>query len=412
MSVVTLRPGRTRPVQQRHPWIFSGAIATLQGHPGAGDVVDVHATNGEWLARGTWSSTSQIRVRLFTWHQDEPLDDDLLRRRLERAIAARTALPALEQGQAMGDIHAAAYRLVYAESDGLPGLIVDRYGDYLVMQLLTQGMAARAEHLVPMLADLIAPTGIYERSDAEVREKEGLSPEEGLRWGTEPPQRIEFYSGVNWQPGMPTSAPWFFADPRSGQKTGFYLDQADNRARVAAYCRGKQVLDCFCYSGGFAVYAAQAGARQITMIDSSAQALAMAQEHLALNNLETPVEPAVGDVFKLLRQYRQSGRQFDVVILDPPKFAHSQAQIERATRGYKDINMIAMQLLRPGGILATFSCSGLVSTDLFQKVIFGAALDARRDVQVLERMAQAPDHPMLLSFPEGEYLKGLICRVW
>ena len=394
MATVILHPNKDRPVHQRHPWIFSGALARVQGYVGRGDVVEVCDAVGEWLARGTWSSGSQIRTRLFTWQADEPLDDDLLRRRMERAIAARTAL-----GYTAPD---GACRLIYAESDGLPGLIVDHYAGYLVVQLLTQGMAVRADAIVRLLVELLQPRGIYERSDAEVREKEGLPPSEGLLWGDEPPERL-----VTQQQGGR-----FLVDIRAGQKTGTYLDQARNRTQVAAYCAGQEVLDCFCYSGGFTVAAGRAGARQITAIDSSAGALELLGDNLALNELATPVEPIAGDVFKLLRQYRYEERQFDVVILDPPKFAHAHSQLERATRGYKDINLIAMQILRPGGVLATFSCSGLISADLFQKVVFSAALDARRDVQVIERLTQAPDHPLLLTFPEGEYLKGLICRVW
>jgi 23S rRNA (cytosine1962-C5)-methyltransferase len=394
MATVTLNPGKERPVQQRHPWVFSGAVARVQGYVGHGDVVDICDSAGEWLARGTWSSGSQIRARLFTWQPDEPLDQELIRRRLERAIAMRQwlGLPAKD----------AAYRMVYAESDGLPGLIVDRYADYLSIQLLSQGMAARSELIVRLLAELVQPRGIYERSDAEMREKEGLQPGEGTLWGEPPPERIQAR-----QPGDLL----FLTDLSAGQKTGAYLDQAQNRLRVAAYCAGQNVLDCFCYTGGFSVAAARAGARQITAIDSSAAALELLSANISLNNVAAPVEPVEGDVFKLLRQYRHEGRQFDVVILDPPKFAHAHGQLERATRGYKDINLIAMQILRPGGVLATFSCSGLVSADLFQKVVFGAALDAHREVQIVERLTQAPDHPVLLTFPEGEYLKGLICRV-
>ncbi len=394
MATVILHPGKERAARQRHPWIFSGAVARVQGYVGRGDAVEVCDASGEWLARGTWSSGSQIRTRLFTWQADEPLDIDLIRRRLERAIIGRAAI-----GHEAGN---SGYRLVYAESDGLPGLIVDRYADYLVVQLLTQGMAVRTEPIVALLAELVRPRGIYERSEAEVREKEDLPPGEGLLWGEEPPDTI----ATEQQGGR------FLADIRAGQKTGAYLDQAVNRLRVAAYCADRDVLDCFCYAGGFTVAAGRAGARHITSVDSSATALELLRANVALNDLATPLEPVAGDVFKQLRQYRHEGRQFDLVILDPPKFAHSQSQIDRATRGYKDINLIAMQILRPGGVLATFSCSGLVSADLFQKVVFGAALDAGRDVQVIERLTQAPDHPVLLTFPEGEYLKGLICRVW
>ncbi len=396
MATVTLNPGKEKPVLQRHPWIFSGAIASMKGHVNRGDAVDVCDSRGEWLARGTWSSGSQIRVRLFTWNPDEALDTALLRNRLERAIAARSMLLASDH------TGSDSTRLVFAESDGLPGLIVDRYGDYLVVQFLTQGIAARADTIVELLADIVQPRGIYERSDADVREKEDLPVSEGTRWGEEPPEQLRIQ-----QHGFS-----FYTSLKSGQKTGFFLDQARNRQRVAAYCAGKQVLDCFCYSGGFTLYAAHAGSEHITSVDSSAAAIETLQANLALNSGGSLVEPEIADVFQKLRQYRHEHRQFDVVILDPPKFAHANNQIERATRGYKDINLIAMQILRPGGVLATFSCSGLVSTDLFQKVVFGAAVDARRDVQIIERLTQAPDHPVLLTFPEGEYLKGLICRVW
>lgn len=394
MATVHLRPDKERPVQQRHPWIFSGAVANVAGYVGRGDAVDVVDARGEWLARGTWSSNSQIRVRLYTWDAAEPIDNDLLRRRIQRAVVARRQLPP------NGDTDAT--RLIFGESDGLPGLIVDQYAGFLIVQLLTQGAVAHSAAITNLLAEIVQPLGIYERSDAEVREKEGLPPAEGVLWGEAPPSQLMIR-----QDGL-----GFLVDLAGGQKTGFYLDQAINRARVAAYCGDRDVLDCFCYTGGFSVYAARAGAAQITAVDASEPAIAGLRANLALNDLQTPLEAIDGDVFKQLREYRHDGRQFDVVILDPPKFAHSNQQLERATRGYKDINLIAMQILRPGGILATFSCSGLVSNDLFQKVVFAAAVDARRDVQVVERLGQAPDHPLLLTFPEGEYLKGMICRVW
>jgi 23S rRNA (cytosine1962-C5)-methyltransferase len=395
MATVFLHPGKERPLQQRHPWVFSGAVARTQGFVGRGDAVDIADSAGAWLARGTWSSGSQIRARVFSWQPDEPLDQDLIRVRLERALEARRLL-----GYGGED---AAYRLVYAESDGLPGLIVDRYGPYLVVQLLTQGMAARAELVAHLLAELTGARGVYERSDADVRAKEDLPPGEGLLWGEEPPEQVRVRQDGDLL---------MLADLRGGQKTGWYLDQARNRLRVAAHCQGREVLDCFSYSGGFAVAAARAGAASVTAVDSSAPALETLRQNVALSAPAAPVEVIEADVFRQLRQYRAEGRQFDAVILDPPKFAHSNSQLERATRGYKDINLIAAQILRPGGVLATFSCSGLVSADLFQKIVFGAALDARRDVQVIERLTQSPDHPVLLTFPEGEYLKGLICRVW
>lgn len=401
MASVTLRPGRERPLRQRHPWVFSGAIGAVQGSPAPGEAVEVYAADGEWLARGFYSGASQIRVRAACWDAEQPLDETWLRTMLGRAVAGRAGLADGPDGTC---------RLVFSEADGMPGLIVDRYGPYLAVQFLTQAMAVRATAVVAILVELLAPRGIYERSDAEVREKEGLPPREGLLWGEPPPERLELRPLA--LPGGATAPPPVLIDLLGGQKTGHYLDQAANRARVAAYCRSADVLDCFCYSGSFGVYAARSGARALTMIDSSAGALALARANLALAAPDTPAALVEGDVFRLLRQYRAEGLAFDVVILDPPKFAHSQQQIERAARGYKDVNLLALQLLRPGGILATFSCSGLVSPDLFQKIVFGAAVDACRDVQIVERLGQGPDHPVLLTFPESEYLKGMLCRVW
>ncbi|MFV9503957.1 MAG: class I SAM-dependent rRNA methyltransferase [Oscillochloridaceae bacterium umkhey_bin13] len=400
MASISLRSGRDRPVFQRHPWVFAGAIAATRGAPDGGDPVDVFASGGAWLARGFYSPTSQIRVRVATWDPDQPLDATWLRDQLARAVARRAAFTANP---------ASACRLVFSEADGLPGLIVDRYGSYLVVQLLSQAMAVRSALIVQALVDLLSPQGIYERSDAEVRSREGLPQAEGLLWGEAPPDQLVLQPIS--RPGVAVTPPPLLVDLRGGQKTGHYLDQALNRARVAAYSQGADLLDCFCYGGGFSLYAAQAGARSLTLLDASASALALAQAGLAQVAPTVPAELVEGDVFQVLRQYRAEQRRFDLIVLDPPKFAHNQAQVERAARGYKDINLLAMQLLNPQGILATFSCSGLVSADLFQKIVFGAAVDAHRDVQLVERLGHPPDHPVLLSFPEGEYLKGLICRV-
>ena len=391
---VVLKPDRERSVRNRHPWLFGGAIGRVEGSPGDGEAVDVYGQNGSWLARGTWSGSSQIRVRLWSWDPEEQIDERLLRARIGRAVAGRSALAA--------DPATTAYRLVFSESDGVPGLILDRYGDYLVMQLLTAGAARRSDDIVACLADELSPAGIYERSAADVRAKEGLERREGLVWGTLPEDAIEilesgFHMGI---------------ELASGQKTGAYLDQRVNRARVAAYCRDAEVLSCFAYTGGFELHAARAGARHITSVDMSPVALAQATENYRRNGIVTPIEQVEGNVFGELRRFRAEGRTFDAIILDPPKFAANASQVDKASRGYKDINLLAMQLLRPGGILATFSCSGSVGIDLFQKIVFGASVDARRDVQILERLMQAPDHPVLLTFPESEYLKGLICRVW
>ncbi|NNJ13164.1 methyltransferase [Chloroflexales bacterium ZM16-3] len=401
MATITLRPGRERPVIQRHPWVFSGAVASVRGEPVDGEPVDILAPSGDWLARGLWSGHSQIRARLCTWDPNQQLNEEWLRSGIARAVSGRAGL---------ADGAGGACRLIFSESDGLPGLIVDRYGDYLTVQILTQGMEARRNELVRALADMLAPRGIFERSDNDMREKEGLPPSDGLLWGEEPPDQITLRPTA--PPGSSATPPILLADLRAGQKTGTYLDQAINRARVAAYCKGANVLDCFSYSGGFSAYAARAGAASLTLIDSSPAALDMARQNLALNEIATPADYVEGNVFKVLRAYRAEGRRFDVIVLDPPKFANSQGQVNHATRGYKDINWLAMQLLSPGGTLATFSCSGLISPDLFQKIVFGASVDAGRDVQIIERLGQSPDHPILLTFPESEYLKGFVCRVW
>ncbi|MGB9723281.1 MAG: class I SAM-dependent rRNA methyltransferase [Chloroflexia bacterium] len=392
---VVLKPGREKSVRQRHPWVFSGAIASIEGRPSPGEVVEVVDAAGRFLARGAYSPRSQIRVRLCTWEADEAIDRDFLGRRLERALAGRARLER--------DPATTAYRLVYAESDGLPGVIVDRYGPYLVLQLLSWGAEVWREDLVALLAERCVPRGIYERSEAAVRRLEGLPPRQsGLLWGEEPPERVEV-----WEGGRP-----FGVDIRRGQKTGAYLDQRENRLRVAPLCAGKEVLDVFTYSGWFAVHAASGGAASVVGLDSSAEALELARENARRNGVAERTWWEEGDAFAALREWRAAGRSFDVVILDPPKFAARTSQVTAATRGYKDINMLGMHLLRPGGLLVTFSCSGLVSAELFQKVVFGAALDAGREVQILARLFQGEDHPVRLTFPEGAYLKGFLCRVW
>lgn len=397
MPNVTLKPGRDKPVRNRHPWIFSGGIASIDRNAADGEIVDVHGSNGEWLARGSLNRRSQIQVRLLSWDNAEAIDEAFYRRRLQRAIDGRAALAA--------DPSTTAYRLVHAESDGLPGLIVERYGAWLVLQSLTLGIERVKPLLVALLTELCKPQGIVERSDVDVRDKEGLKPVTGLLDGSlSEPGVVEVLEHGHR----------FLVDLLGGQKTGFYLDQRENRQRAAAYCSGGRVLNAFSYTGAFAVYALAAGAEHVINLDSSMEALELGERNLALNGFDpdTQAEGLAGDVFQVLRDWRTDGERFDVIILDPPKFAHTQQQVERAARAYKDINLLAMQLLRPGGMLISFSCSGLVSADLFQKILFGASVDAKRDVQVVERLSQGSDHPVLLSFPEGEYLKGLICRVW
>lgn len=394
IEMVWLKPGRERSVELRHPWLFSGAIERISGQPRAGEAVDVCDHHGRWLARGTWSDSTQLPVRLWSWEPDEAIDAALIGRRLTRAIAARSEL--------LHGAETSTYRLVFSEADQLPGLIVDRYGDYLVLQLSTAGAAVRAPSIVEALRERLPIRGIIERVDAEMHAKEGLGGDRGRHWGELPNGPIEVVEhGLS-----------FLVDLNAGQKTGAYLDQRINRQRVAHYARGQAILGAFCYTGGFELAAARAGASVITAIDSSAEALRLAAANQERNRLPTPIEWVEGNVFSELRRLRAEERRFDLVILDPPKFVQQRHQLERGARGYKDINLLALQLLRPGGLLATFSCSGLVSSDLFQKIVFGAAIDARREVQIIERLTQAADHPILLSFPESDYLKGLLCRVW
>jgi len=393
MALVRIKSGREKTVLNRHPWIFSGAIAQVEGQPQVGDIVNVVSHRGEFLARGAYSPHSQITVRLLTWI-DEPIDRAFYARRLAAAIDRRQRL--------IDDPATDAYRLIFAESDGLPGLIVDRYGQWLVLQALSAGAEAAKPILAELLMEMIEPKGIYERSDAEVRGQEGLPQIEGPLLGQAPPQTV-----VIQEHGLR-----FGVNMMAGHKTGFYLDQRENRQIITGYCEKKEVLNAFSYTGGFGVYAAAASASRVTNMDTSASALEAARENMALNGLDRPGdEYTEADAFRALRRYRDQARQFDMIVLDPPKFAYSRRQVRSATRGYKDINMLGMRLLRPGGILCTFSCSGLVNEDLFQKVLFGAAVDVRREVRILCRLSQGSDHPVLLTFPEGAYLKGFVCRV-
>lgn len=407
-AALVIKKGREKPIHNRHPWIFSGAVARVEGQPEPGDIVEVVDKSGDFLARAYFNPLSQINGRILTWNPDETIDDSFWQRKIERALAGRTAL-ALEQSALAPPT--TAYRLINAESDGLPGLIVDKYDDFLVIQCLTLGIDSRKQILINLLADALHPAGIVERSDASVRGQEGLDQVKGSVWGQEPPAELLVRENGHT----------FGVDLLSGHKTGLYLDQRDNRTAVCQphLVAGKEILNVFAYTGGFALYAAASGAGPIVNVDSSVEALTMAEQNMARDvgldgsRRQRPSDEHIaGDAFEVLRYYRDEGRQFDVVILDPPKFAHSQRDVERASRGYKDLNWLALRLLRPGGLLATFSCSGRVSADLFQKIVFGAAVDAGRDVQILQQLGQAPDHPILLTFPESAYLKGLLCRVW
>lgn len=393
MGKVYLRRGRDRAVRNRHPWVFSGAIARIVGAKD-GEVVAVHGADGEFLAWGYLNRRSQITVRLLSWEEEARPDAGLWRERILAAVARRQQLH--------DDPRTTAYRLIHAEADLLPGLIADRYGDFVVVQLLTLGAEQWRQVTLDALNDALSPRGIYERSDVDVREREGLPPRAGPLCGDVPRATVEVLENGHR----------FLVDIARGQKTGFYLDQRENRALLARYARGREMLNAFAYTGAFAVYAADAGAAEVVNLDSSAEALEMARRNLALNGLACPDDAlVVGDAFRELRRYRDRGREFDLIVLDPPRFAPTRRHVERAARAYKDINLLALKLLRAGGMLFTFSCSGGVDASLFQKIVFAAATDARRDVQILHRMAQGVDHPVLLSFPESAYLKGLVCRV-
>lgn len=391
-GTVILKPGREKSLMRRHPWVFSGAIHRVE-EATPGGIVRVLAHDGHFLARGYYNPHSQIRVRVLTWEEGETVDADFWRRRVAAAWARRVS----PQVRGEGD----AWRAIHAESDGLPGLIVDVYGPWLVLQVLTLGIENALEAILPALVEIARPRGILERSDVDVRRQEGLAPRVRVLWGDAPPERVEIKEGGHR----------FLVDVWRGHKTGFYLDQRLNRAVVAGWSEGREVLNAFAYTGGFAVYALAGGARHVVNVDTSAAALALAAENLARNGFSpdrwTNEE---GDVFQVLRQYVTEGRTFDMIILDPPKFATGKATVQRAARGYKDINRLAFMLLQDGGILVTFSCSGLVDADLFQKIVFSAAVDAGVDGQILAYLSQPPDHPILLTFPEGRYLKGMVIR--
>jgi 23S rRNA (cytosine1962-C5)-methyltransferase len=393
---VVLKPGREKPVRQRHPWVFSGAIASMSPAAADGEIVDVCDAQGAFLARGYLNRRSQIQVRLLTWDAAERIDADFWQRRVRAALAMRATLPEVQGCTAL--------RLINAESDFLPGLTVDRFGDFLVLQAGTLAIDRRKHELADLLLMETGARGVLERSDMAVRRLEGLAPVSGLLAGNAAEGVVEIV-----EDGL-----IFAVDLLHGQKTGFYTDQRANRRRVAAYCGAQRVLNAFSYTGAFAVHALQAGAAYVTNLDTSVEALTLAEANLRRNGFDpdTLTENIAGDVFTVLRDWEaEPDRVYDVVILDPPKFAHNQTAVERALRGYKEINRLALRRLRPGGVLATFSCSGLVSADLFQKVLFSAAIDAGRPVQVLEGLRQSADHPVAITFPEGEYLKGLIVRV-
>ncbi|HEY6094467.1 MAG TPA: class I SAM-dependent methyltransferase [Gallionellaceae bacterium] len=388
-----LAAGRERSVQRRHPWVFSGAVGHIEGKPESGDTVQVCDASGGFLAWAAYNPHSQICARVWSWQPDESIDAGFFRRKISHALNARKDLK-LNQ-------HSNGMRLIHGESDGLPGLIVDQYGAVLVLQLGSAGAERWRDTLVELLQELCSPVCIYERSDSDGRELEGLPVRNGVLRGSLPQNLSISENGVQ-----------IAVDVAAGQKTGFYLDQRNNRAQIGELAEGRDVLNCFCYTGGFSLYALRGGAKSVLSIDASQEALDTAQRNMALNGFDAArAEWQCADVFAALRKLRDQNRKFDLIILDPPKFAPTAAFAEKAARGYKDINLLGFKLLRPGGLLATYSCSGGISDELFQKIIAGAALDAGVDAQIVSKVHAAADHPVLLSFPEGAYLKGLVLRV-
>ncbi|MBP2170663.1 23S rRNA (cytosine1962-C5)-methyltransferase [Erwinia toletana] len=389
-----LAKGREKSLLRRHPWVFSGAVARLEGKASSGETIDVCDSQGKWLARAAYSPQSQIRARVWSWEQDESVDIDFFVRRLQAAQLLRDWLARRD------DLD--SYRLIAGESDGMPGVTIDRFGNFLVLQLLSAGAEYQRAPLIAALTQCYPDCAIYDRSDVSVRKKEGLELTQGVVCGELPPPLLPIT-----EHGMK-----LLVDIQGGHKTGYYLDQRDSRLATRRYAKDRRVLNCFSYTGGFAVSALMGGCSEVISVDTSQAALDIARQNVELNGLDlSKAQFLRDDVFKLLRTYRDSGEKFDLIVMDPPKFVENKNQLAGACRGYKDINMLAMQLLNPGGMLLTFSCSGLMATDLFQKIIADAALDARRDVQFIEQFRQAADHPVIASYPEGMYLKGFACRV-
>ena len=391
---LVLAKGREKSLLRRHPWVFSGAVSRMEGKASTGETIDIVDAQGKWLARGAFSPASQIRARVWTFDKDETIDIDFFIRRLKQAQQWRDWLA---QRDGLD-----SYRLIAGESDGLPGVTIDRFGHFLVLQLLSAGAEYQRPAIVSALQSLYPDCAIYDRSDVVVRKKEGLELAQGPVAGELPPDLLPVTEN-----GMK-----LYVDIKAGHKTGYYLDQRDSRLATRRYVDDKRVLNCFSYTGGFAVSALMGNCRQVVSVDTSQEALDVAKKNVELNKLDlSKAEFVRDDVFKLLRKYRDQGEKFDVIVMDPPKFVENKSQLQGACRGYKDINMLAIQLLNPGGVLLTFSCSGLMTNDLFQKIIADAALDAGRDVQFIEQFRQAADHPVIATYPEGLYLKGFACRV-
>ena len=399
MNTVTLKPSKEKSLLRRHPWVYANAIDRVEGKPASGATVVVRAHDGRFLARAAYSPHSQIRLRVWSFDESEPVDHAFFKRRVQRAFAHRQAF-VRDTG---------AVRLVFGEADGLPGLIVDHYVEdgaagrgQLVCQFMAAGVEAWKEAIVAALVGATGCPNVYERSDVSIREKEGLEQTTGVLAGEAPPETlIVRENGVRYH-----------VDVRNGHKTGFYVDQRENRALVQAHAAGRDVLNCFCYTGGFSLAALGGGAERVVSIDSSGEALALARANVEANGFDAArAQWLDADAFRTLRSLVDEGDRFDLVVLDPPKFAPAREHVDRAARAYKDINLSGFRLLRPGGLLFTYSCSGAIDADLFQKIVAGAAADARVDARILKRLGAGVDHPLLAAFPEGEYLKGLLLQI-
>lgn len=394
MIGIELKKGKEKAVWQRHPWIFSGAIENIKGKPENGEVVEVYSAKKEFLAYGYFNAQSRVAIRLIEWDEKQKIDAEWYEQKIKQAIAARAHLFKKKNTN--------TYRLIFSEADFLPGLIVDQYADFLSVQILSSGIEKAKPIILEALVKLLQPKGIFDRSDATARTHEGITAENGLLWGEAPATFIEVMeNGISYHINI-----------AEGQKSGFYCDQRDNRLLLAGYTEGKTVLDCFSYSGGFTLNAFANGASEVTSVDSSALAIETLKQNITLNQFDKKKHLAIqSDVNKQLRAFKEEGKKFDVVVLDPPKYAPSRSALDRAARAYKDLNRLGLLLLESGGLLATFSCSGAVDIETFKQIIAWAALDAGKEVQVIRQFSQPEDHPVRLSFPEGEYLKGLLVRV-
>lgn len=394
MVEIKLKKGKEKAVYQHHPWVFSGALDKVKGKPQNGDIVRVVDANDEFLAYGYYNGQSRVAIRLIEWNEEITIDADWYGQRIKTAIDGRSHL--------LKDKNTTASRLIFSEADFLPGLIVDRYGDFLSVQILSSGIEKAKNIVINALVKLLQPKGIFDRSDATARSHEGITAENGLLWGENPPEFIE----------VKENDIKYHINIAEGQKSGFYCDQRDNRKILASYTKDKTVLDCFSYSGGFSLNALAQGAAEVTSVDSSALAIETLKQNIILNGFDAGKHTAIqSDVNKQLRQFNDEGKKFDVIVLDPPKYAPSRSALDRAARAYKDLNRRGLMLLESGGLLATFSCSGAVDIETFKQIIAWAALDAGKEVQIIYQFCQPEDHPVRLSFPEGEYLKGLLVRV-